>query len=72
MPPPLHEDQVTYADGTKATVEQMSQDVVQFLSWASNPELEPRRRMGIKVVLFLTLLTGLTIAVKKKVWKDVH
>ena len=64
--------QVTYADGTPATVEQMARDVVQFLTWTSNPELEQRKRMGVKVVLFLTLMTGLTIAVKKKVWKDVH
>ena len=31
-----------------------------------------RPMMKYLVVLFLTLLTGLTIAVKKKVWKDVH
>lgn len=72
MPPPLQDEQVTYADGTKATVEQMSRDVVQFLTWASSPEMETRKRMGIKAVLFLGLLTGLTYAVKKKIWKDVH
>ena len=54
------------------TVEQMSRDVVQFLTWASYPDLEVRRQMGVKVVLFLVFMTGLTIAVKKKVWKDVH
>lgn len=72
MPQPLSDGTVTYADGTPATVEQMSRDVVQFLTWASNPDMEQRKRMGVKVVLFLTLLTGLTYAVKKKVWKDVH
>ncbi len=72
MPPPLNDGQVTYADGTKASVEQMSRDVVEFLTWTSNPEMEARKRMGVKAVLFLTLLTGLTYAVKKKVWKDVH
>lgn len=72
MPQPLHDDQVEYADGTKATVEQMSRDVVQFLTWASNPEMEPRKQMGIKAVLFLALMTGLTYAVKRKIWKDVH
>ncbi|MGI4952567.1 MAG: cytochrome c1 [Janthinobacterium lividum] len=45
---------------------------MQFLTWTSNPEMEQRKRMGVKVVLFLTLMTGLTIAVKKKIWKDVH
>lgn len=72
MPPPLQEGAVTFADGTPATVEQMARDVTQFLTWTSNPEMEQRKRMGVKVVLFLTLMTGLTIAVKKKVWKDVH
>lgn len=72
MPPPLQEGGVTYADGTPATVDQMGRDVAQFLTWTSNPELEARKRMGVKVVLFLTLMTGLTIAVKKKIWKDVH
>lgn len=72
MPAPLNEGQVTYADGTKATVEQMSMDVTQFLTWAANPEMETRKRMGVKAVLFLTLLSGLTYAVKKQVWKDIH
>lgn len=72
MPPPLSEGQVTFEDGTQATVEQMSRDVTQFLTWAANPEMEARKRMGVKVILFLTLMTGLTYAVKKKVWKDVH
>ena len=55
-----------------ATVEQMAKDVTHFLTWTSMPELEERKRMGVKVVLFLTLLTGLTVAVKKRVWKNVH
>ena len=72
MPPPLAEGQVTYADGTPATVDQMARDITQFLNFTANPDLEQRKRMGVKVVLFLTLLTGLTYAVKRKVWKDVH
>ncbi len=72
MPQPLHDGQVEYADGTKATVEQMSRDVVQFLTWASEPSMQQRKQLGIKAVLFLALLTGLTYTVKRKVWKDVH
>jgi len=45
MPPPLQDGQIEYADGTKATVDQMSRDVVQFLTWAANPEMEPRKQM---------------------------
>lgn len=72
MPPPLQADQVSYADGTKATLEQEARDVVTFLTYMANPEMEARKRMGVKVVLFLVLLTGVTYAVKRKVWSDVH
>jgi ubiquinol-cytochrome c reductase cytochrome c1 subunit len=72
MPPPLADGQVTYGDGTKATVAQMAHDVTTFLTWAANPDMEQRKRTGWKAVLFLVFLTGLTMALKKKIWKDVH
>src|SRR6266849_2466357 len=46
MPPPLNPDQVKYADGTPGTVPQMAHDVVSFLSWAGEPTLDERHRMG--------------------------
>ncbi|WP_430323946.1 cytochrome c1, partial [Salmonella enterica] len=43
MPAPLTTDgQVTYADGTKASVDQMAQDVAAFLTWTAEPKLEKR------------------------------
>ncbi|HYB10938.1 MAG TPA: cytochrome c1 [Alphaproteobacteria bacterium] len=72
MPPPLSDGAVTYADKTQATVPQMAHDVVTFLTWAANPELESRHRIGVKVIIFLVILTGLLYAVKRKVWSDVH
>lgn len=72
MPPPLTEGAVQYADGTKATVDQLSYDVTNFLTWASSPKLEAQKSTGFKVVLFLLVFTGLLIAVKKKVWSAVH
>ncbi|SMF46459.1 ubiquinol-cytochrome c reductase cytochrome c1 subunit [Tistlia consotensis] len=71
MPPPLSEGVVEYADGTKATVPQMAEDVSTFLMWAAEPNLIARKRMGIKVILFLIVLTGLLYAVKRRVWSDV-
>jgi ubiquinol-cytochrome c reductase cytochrome c1 subunit len=70
MARPLHDDAVEYADGTPATTEQMSRDVTSFLAWASEPELEQRRAMGVRVILFLIVLAGLTYGVKRKVWAD--
>ncbi|HYM72066.1 MAG TPA: cytochrome c1 [Stellaceae bacterium] len=73
MPPPLIQDgQLTYADGTKATVPQMAQDVVAFLSWASEPNLDERHRMGAKVILFLIIAAGLFYAAKRKIWAAIH
>jgi ubiquinol-cytochrome c reductase cytochrome c1 subunit len=44
MPPPITADgQVTYADGTPATVDQMAKDVSAFLLWAAEPNLQGRR-----------------------------
>ena len=71
MGAPLNPDQVEYADGTSATVEQMAHDVSTFLQWAAEPELEQRRALGVKIIIFLTILAGLTYAVKRKIWADV-
>jgi len=72
MPRPLQDGQVTFADGTANTTEQMSRDVVTFLMWAANPEMTERKQIGSRVILFLILLTGVTYCVKRKIWSDVH
>ena len=72
MPQPLSDNAVTFADGTKATVEQQAHDVVQFLTWAAEPNLETRHRMGISVLIYLAVFTGLLYALKRKIWKRVH
>jgi len=72
MPPPLADNAVTYADGTSATVPQMAHDVVTFLAWAAEPNLEPRHRTGFKVVLFLIVTAGVFYAAKRKIWAAVH
>ncbi|MFN7633674.1 MAG: cytochrome c1 [Acetobacteraceae bacterium] len=67
----LFDDMMDFADRTPATAEQMARDVTTFLAWAAEPEMEQRRQMGIRVVLFLLILGGLTYAVKRRVWSDV-
>lgn len=72
MSRPLNPDQVEFADHTPATVENMARDVATFLAWAAEPELEERRSMGVKILVFLTILAGLAYAVKRKIWANAH
>jgi ubiquinol-cytochrome c reductase cytochrome c1 subunit len=72
MPPPLTTDgQVTYADGTKATIDQMSTDVSAFLTWTAEPALIKRKQTGWPVFGFLLFATVLAWFAKKNVWAAV-
>ena len=70
MPPPLKDGQVSYADGTRATTAQEASDVTAFLAWAADPNLDTRREVGLRVVLFLVFLTILAVATKRKIWRE--
>ncbi len=69
MPPPLKSDgQVTYADGTPATVDQVAKDVSAFLVWTAEPKLENRHRTGIAVLIFLIFATVLGYMAYQNIW----
>jgi ubiquinol-cytochrome c reductase cytochrome c1 subunit len=69
MPPPITGDgQVSYADGTAASADQMAQDVSAFLAWAGDPTLESRHRAGVTVLVFLLFLTVLAYLSYRNVW----
>jgi ubiquinol-cytochrome c reductase cytochrome b/c1 subunit len=72
MPQPLQDGQVTYDDGSPATLDQYAKDVSAFLMWAAEPHLVARKRLGIQVMIFLIVLAGLAYFTKKKVWKAVE
>jgi ubiquinol-cytochrome c reductase cytochrome c1 subunit len=72
MPQPLTDGQVTFSDGTPDNLKQEVHDVAAFLTWAAEPTLEVRHRMGTKVFLFLLVLTGIFYLVKRKVWSNLH
>ena len=42
------------------------------LSWAAEPTLEASKQTGLKVMLFLIVLTGLIYATKRKVWAQLY
>ena len=69
MPPPITADgQVTYADGTAATREQMAHDVSAFLMWAAEPNLERRHAAGVVALIFLIFATVLAYLAYQNVW----
>lgn len=71
MPPPLTADgQVTYADGTPATRQQMAHDVAAFLAWAAEPNLEDRHRGGFTILAFLLLATILAYLSYRNIWAE--
>ncbi|MCE9506961.1 MAG: cytochrome c1 [Alphaproteobacteria bacterium] len=68
MAKPLADGQVSYSDGTGASLEQEARDVTQFLAWASEPHMEQRKQTGLKVILFLLAFAGIMYKAKKKIW----
>lgn len=72
MAPPLAEGMVGYGDNSPTTVDQYASDLVEFLTWASEPSMEHRKQMGVKVVLFLMAFAAVMYGVKKKLWSRIH
>ncbi len=68
MPPPLSDGQVTYEDGTEATVDQMARDVAAFLMWTAEPKMMDRKQVGFVSVVFLIVLSVLLYLTNKKLW----
>ena len=67
----LYDGLVEYEDGTPATASQMAKDVVEFLNWAAEPEMDERKRMGMKVIIVSSVLLALSIYIKKYKWAPV-
>ena len=72
MPQPIYDESVEYEDNTPASQDQIIRDVTSFLAWTAEPELDERKSIGIRVLLFLFLLTLMLYAVKRKIWRDVE
>ena len=71
MAPPLYGDDVTYADGTPATIEQQAQDVAAFLMWTAEPKMIDRKQMGLTAVFFLIVLSVLLYLTNKRLWAPI-
>ncbi|MFC1672568.1 cytochrome c1 [Pseudomonadota bacterium] len=65
---PIADGSVEYEDGTSSTLDQLAKDVVVFLAWAAEPELEERKSMGVWVLAYLIVLTILLYLLKRRIW----
>jgi cytochrome c1 len=72
MPQPIADGAVKYADGTPENLDHYAQDVAAFLSWAAEPTMVERKKLGVRVMLFLIVFSVLMYYVKKRVWADVQ
>jgi ubiquinol-cytochrome c reductase cytochrome c1 subunit len=72
MAPPLEDEMVEYADGTPATLQQHARDISTFLAWTASPEMDERKSLGIKTILFLIVLTAMMYALKRQIWAKLH
>ncbi|EFQ92970.1 hypothetical protein PTT_09805 [Pyrenophora teres f. teres 0-1] len=64
----LYDDLVEYDDGTKASTSQMAKDVVEFLNWTAEPEMDDRKKMGWKVLAVTSVLFAISVWVKRYKW----
>lgn len=64
----LYDGLVEYEDETPATTSQMAKDVVEFLNWAAEPEMDQRKKYGMQTLAVSAVLFALSIWVKKYKW----
>ena len=72
MPAPIADGSVDYDDGTDNNAQQLSEEVTHFLQWAAEPEMEVRKNLGIKVILFFIILGTIVYLAKNRLWRDIH
>src|SRR3546814_3878389 len=66
MAPPLSDGQVTYADGTEASVDQMAKDVAAFLVWTAEPKMENRSEEHTSELQSLMRISYAVFCLKKQ------
>ena len=71
MPPPLSDDQVTYADATPASLDQMAMDVASFHRGTAEPKMMARKQTGFVAVVILGLLATLLYLTNKRLWAGI-
>ena len=72
MVAPLSDGIIDYADPEiPETVDQYAKDVVEFLTWASEPKMEQRKSLGVITIGYLLILTILLFFSYRAIWAKV-
>ena len=72
MSNPLMDGLVEYSDGTVASEAQMAKDVVTFLTWAAEPHLEKRHKIGFKAIIYLIILSIFVFLSMRRIWSRIE
>ncbi|XP_066288540.1 cytochrome c1, heme protein, mitochondrial-like [Branchiostoma lanceolatum] len=64
----LYNEIIEYEDGTPATQSQLAKDVCTFLRWASEPEHDQRKRMGLKALMIASMVIAFFYYLKRHKW----
>ncbi len=57
---------------TPAEFDKAIYDLVNFLAYVAEPMAEDRKRIGVYVLLFITLFFVFAYLLNREYWKDVH
>lgn len=73
MKSPLADGIVDYADEhVPETVDQYAKDVVQYLTWLSEPKMEQRKSLGVVTMGYLLILTLILFFSYRAIWSKVE
>ena len=72
MAQPLDEGYVDYDDGTENSLPQLAKDVTNFLVWSAEPELEERKSLGMKILLFFIIFGIFVYLAKRRLWREIN
>jgi len=72
MPLQLTANRVTYDDGVAATPDQEAKDVVAFLAWSAEPHADERKDLGLAVMIYLLIFTGVLYASYRTLWRNIE
>ncbi len=49
-----------------------AKDMAAFLSWAAEPTLAERKKIGLRAMIFLFVLAALLYFTKRRIWSRLH